>query len=172
MTTQSRADRKVDSIIVLRLKGECMQVQALPLRVSCPAERSVLLPPPGAHISYRPGPPCWKRSAPGWSNSGGFSVSRTTPAERKAPEERRRSTQLSASMWTRALSSSEKVYEQHTWYLASSLLFHNVWGTSWMESRRLWVLSLKLRDFGSSNNFPPICFSICKTSWTHKHTHV
>lgn len=54
-----------------------------------------------------------------------------------------------------------------TWYLARSLLFHNVCGTSWMESLRLWVLSLKLRVFGSSNNFPPICFSICSTSWTH-----
>lgn len=59
---------------------------------------------------------------------------------------------------------------QFTWYLARSLLFHNVWGTSWMESLRLWVLSLKLRVFGSSNNFPPICFSICRTSWRHKHT--
>lgn len=37
-----------------------------------------------------------------------------------------------------------------------------------MESLRLWVLSLKLRVFGSSNNFPPICFSICRTSCTHK----
>lgn len=54
-----------------------------------------------------------------------------------------------------------------TWYLARSLLFHNACGTSWMESLRLWVLSLKLRVFGSSNNFPPICFSICSTSWTH-----
>lgn len=57
-----------------------------------------------------------------------------------------------------------------TWYLASSLLFQSVCGTSWMEILRLWVLSLKLRVFGSSNSFPPICFSICRTSWGHRHT--
>lgn len=63
-------------------------------------------------------------------------------------------------------------WRQFTWYLASSLLFHNVCGTSWMESLRLWVLSLKLRVFGSSNNFPPICFSICRTSWKRKQNEI
>lgn len=56
-----------------------------------------------------------------------------------------------------------------TWYLARSLLFHNGWGTSWIESLRLWVLSLKFRVFGSSSSFPPICFSICRTSCKRKH---
>ena len=150
-------------------------VSTLPLTVWCPAEKSVPLPPLGAHISYRPGPRCWQRTAPGWSNSGGSSVNRTTPAERRAPageRERRRVRRfnLLPQKHFQVARSERREREQLTWYFARSLLFHSVCGTSWMESLRLWVLSLKLSVFGSSSNFPPICFSICSTSWKRRHT--
>lgn len=52
-----------------------------------------------------------------------------------------------------------------TWYLASNLLFQREWAISWIERRRLWVLPLKWRAFGSSRSCPPICLSSCRTSY-------
>lgn len=51
-----------------------------------------------------------------------------------------------------------------TWYLASNLLFQSEWAMSWIDRRRLWVLPLKWRAFGSSRSCPPICLSSCNTS--------
>lgn len=56
-----------------------------------------------------------------------------------------------------------------TWYFAMSLLFQSVCGTSWIDSLRLCVLSLKFRVFGSSRSFPPIWVSIWRTSCTEPH---
>lgn len=57
-------------------------------------------------------------------------------------------------------------YIHLTWYFAMSLLFQCVCGTSWIDSLRLCVLSLKFRVFGSSRSFPPIWVSIWRTSYT------
>lgn len=56
-----------------------------------------------------------------------------------------------------------------TWYFAMSLLFQCVCGTSWIDSLRLCVLSLKFRVFGSSRSFPPIWVSIWRTSCRKPH---